>query len=173
MSFITSDYKMEDEKYVKVLGRVKSIDVTDSNGILTISMDFDFGGSGQAIHQVFDMPVKDSKGDFISRVGGMFGTELLRLLIRGFCVDELQRIKGKTALVLYRKQADGKIHEYIDGIEIPKNLRSDWVKTNFVIDMETVGEYCRKLDQMAPDEEGRYQMSEADKEYFKRVIRYD
>jgi len=143
-------YDMEDEVYCKRLGKIEEADITDhGRSILGISICFDFGGSSQCMSPVVDNPLKINTGEFISRVGTLFGCELIRLLMVGFNVTRFSDIKGKTALALYRKDGGAaKRNEMIDGIEIPSQFRGKHQHGDFIIDTEQVLEYCERLEKI-------------------------
>jgi hypothetical protein len=102
----------------RTMGKIESLDIELARGcILSASVWFDFGGSGQCFGgYCFDEPApKDENG--ISqgeRIGGAAGADWIRRLLRVFNVEKLQSIKGKAAWACYESSS---WNDSIKGIE--------------------------------------------------------
>lgn len=113
----------------KELGKITTCELLiEDHGILTLSMTFDFGGSGQGIGG-YALDTFDRDRD--RRVGTAGGLDFVLRTLNLFKVDRLRAIVGRTAFAVYATDRG-----IIDGIEIPahdgggifmfENWRREW-----------------------------------------------
>lgn len=115
------------KNYHKELGKIRSTFFgIEDHGMLTIMIDFDFGGSGQGFGG-YALDISDGN----KRVGTAAGTDFLLRILKLFKVDQLKQIVGRTAYAL--KKGD-RFSSSIVGIQLPKFdgagyfLVADWIK---------------------------------------------
>ena len=105
--------KIQDGEMYKQIGKIKSVQIgVEDHGIMVMNIDFDFGGSGQVYQVVLDTYDKEKD----SRIGTVFGCELLRRICNLFTVDDINDMVGQTAYALYDSDEYG---GFISGIENP------------------------------------------------------
>lgn len=96
------------------LGRIKRVTLgREGHGILGLYVEFDFGGSGQAMGWLA-LDSYEAKRD--RRVGTASGLDLVIRLLDLFDVDTLDKIEGRVAFAL-RDSDDW--NSLITGIELP------------------------------------------------------
>lgn len=69
----------------------------ESHGMMSFYLYLDYGDSSMqgAGGYCLDMPVKDSEGDFLKRVGTAVGTDLIMEILRVVGVDKWEDLKGE------------------------------------------------------------------------------
>lgn len=73
----------------------------DDHGILTVAIDFDYGGSSQGLPGwSLDCPREDDDGGFIGRYGTAVGMEYVSRVMQAFGVREWSEVSGRTVLAL-------------------------------------------------------------------------
>lgn len=121
------DYEREQKRQ---LGKISSVHFGfEDHGILSLCVNFDFGGSGQGMGHLILSTYDKTKNRQIGTAGGL---DLVIQLLLLFKVDTLDRIKNRTAYALRDDSCSP-----IRGIEIPahdgggKLMLADWAKEWF------------------------------------------
>lgn len=130
-------------KWFMQLGQLRKFDINDADrGLLNLSGDFNFGGTGQGIQCIMDSPYNDENGKFVKRLGTVFCGELIRQLVNTFQgINSLSDFEGKYFYALYEyKEGDRPgwgSSSFIRGIAHPTN-KSEYIIWNDVLE-ETKG----------------------------------
>lgn len=102
-------------EYDRTIAKCTSASIyREDHGILTVSIQFDFGGSGQGIPgYALDSWDKEEK----RRVGDKRSIEFIAALMDAFGVNHFDKIKGRTVYALHEKGKSGWGGGLIVGIE--------------------------------------------------------
>jgi hypothetical protein len=101
--------------YVRTIAKARSASICrEDHGILTVFIDFDYGGAGQGIPG-FALDGWDEERK--RRVGDSRSIEFIAALMEAFGVETFEDIPGRTVYVLHNKGESGLGGGYIVGIE--------------------------------------------------------
>jgi hypothetical protein len=93
------------------IAKIRRADIgVEDHGILTVFLDFDYGGSGQGLPgYALDEPVRDENDQSLGRFGTAYGMEFVKRVMAAAGVDRWSEVEGRTVLVLREEGYHGQI----------------------------------------------------------------